>query len=130
MTILEIVRNKIKDVTITELDIQIAVDEVEQVIKNYCSIDEVPEALKYTWANMAVDLARFHYESNTSGGNALEGFESSDISSVKIGDTQISLQGGSVSGERSKALKSHRPNLDEIVINNKAQLNKFRRLVW
>jgi hypothetical protein len=38
------------------------------------------------------------------------------------------LQGNN--SERGKILKSHRPNLDQIVMNNKEQLNKFRRMVW
>ncbi|MFA5638822.1 MAG: hypothetical protein WC961_08080 [Anaerovoracaceae bacterium] len=128
MTVYEIVRAKIKDVAITEPDIQLAVDEVEEVIKNYCSIDEVPEGLKYTWANMSVDLVRYQYESNISTDDVLAGIDASDVSNLKIGDTQIALQGNN--SERGKTLKSHRPNLDQIVMNNKQQLNKFRRMVW
>ena len=130
MTVNEIVRAKIKDEAITELDIQLAVMEVEEVIKHYCNIDEVPEVLKYTWANMAVDLAKYTYQSNISGDDVLEGLDASDVSSLKIGDTNIGLQGGSSSNERNKALKSHRPNLDQIVMNYKEQLNRFRRMVW
>ncbi len=128
MTILEIVQAKIKNEAITELDIQLAIGEVEEVIKNYCSIDEVPDALKYTWANMAVDLVRYQYESNISADDVLAGIDASDVSNLKIGDTQIALQGNN--SERGKTLKSHRPNLDQIVMNNKEQLNRFRRMVW
>ena len=128
MTVNEIVRAKVKIEAITELDIQLAVDEVKEVIKNYCSIDDIPEALKYTWANMAVDLVRYQYESNNSSEDVLNDIDASDVSNIKIGDTQIALQGNN--SERSKTLKSHRPNLDQIVMNNKEQLNKFRRMVW
>jgi hypothetical protein len=128
MTVNEIVRAKIKNEAITELDIQLAVSEVEEVIKNYCSIDTIPEALKFTWANMSVDLVRYQYESNISADDVLAGIDASDVSNLKIGDTQIALQGNN--SERSKTLKSHRPNLDQIVMNNKQQLNRFRRMVW
>ena len=128
MTILEIVKAKIKDAAITELDIQLAISEVEEVIKNYCNIDTIPEALKFTWANMSVDLIRYQYESNISADDVLAGIDASDISNLKIGDTQIALQGNN--SERSKTPKSHRPNLDQIVMNNKQQLNRFRRMVW
>ena len=128
MTVNEIVRAKIKDEAITELDIQLAVNEVEEVIKNYCNIDTIPDALKFTWANMAVDLIRYQYESNIGADDALAGIDVSDVSNLKIGDTQIALQGNN--SERSKILKSHRPNLDQIVMNNKEQLNRFRRMVW
>jgi hypothetical protein len=128
MTVLEIVRAKIKDEAITELDIQLAINEVEEVIKNYCNIDTIPEALKFTWANMSVDLVRYQHESNISADDVLAGIDASDVSNLKIGDTQIALQGNN--SERSKTLKSHRPNLDQIVMNNKQQLNRFRRMVW
>ena len=126
MIILEIVRAKIKNEAITELDIQLAIDEVQVVIKNYCSIDEVPEELKYTWANMAADLVLYQYASNNSGGEVAA--DAADVSSLKVGDTQIQLGGGS--GSRAKVLNSHRPNLDQIVMNYQSQLNKFRRMVW
>lgn len=128
MTVNEIVRAKIKDEAITELDIQLAVSEVEEVIKNYCSIDTIPDALKFTWANMAVDLIRYQYESNIGTDDVLAGIDVSDVSNLKIGDTQIALQGNN--SERGRILKSHRPNLDQIVMNNKEQLNRFRRMVW
>jgi hypothetical protein len=128
MTILEIVKAKIKNEAITELDIQLAISEVEEVIKNYCNIDTIPEALKFTWANMSVDLVRYQYESNISADDVLAGIDASDVSNLKIGDTQIALQGNN--SERGKTLKSHRPNLDRIVMNNKEQLNRFRRMVW
>ena len=126
MTVNEIVRAKIKDEAIIELDIQLAVMEVEEVIKQYCNMDQVPEALKYTWANMAVDLVKYNYESNNSGGEVAA--DAADVSSIKVGDTQIQLGGGS--GSRAKVLNSHRPNLDQIVMNYQSQLNKFRRMVW
>lgn len=128
MTVNEIVRAKIKNEAITELDIQLAINEVEEVIKNYCNIDTIPDALKFTWANMSVDLVRYQYESNISADDVLAGIDASDVSNLKIGDTQIALQGNN--SERSKILKSHRPNLDQIVMNNKQQLNRFRRMVW
>jgi len=128
MTVDEIVRTKIKNEAITELDIQLAVNEVEEVIKNYCNIDTIPDALKFTWANMTVDLVRYQYESNIGADDVLAGIDASDVSNLKIGDTQIALQGNN--SERSKILKSHRPNLDQIVMNNKQQLNRFRRMVW
>lgn len=128
MTVNEIVRAKIKNEAITELDIQLAINEVEEVIKNYCNIDTIPDALKFTWANMSVDLVRYQYESNISADDVLAGIDASDVSNLKIGDTQIALQGNN--SERGKTLKSHRPNLDQIVMNNKQQLNRFRRMVW
>jgi hypothetical protein len=75
---------------------------------------------------MAVDLIKYNYESNNSGGEVAA--DAADVSSLKVGDTQIQLGGGSSS--RAKVLNSHRPNLDQIVMNYQSQLNKFRRMVW
>lgn len=126
MTVLEIINLKIVDATIAEPEKALAIGEVEQVIKNYCNLDRVPEALKYTWANMAVDLIKYNHESNNGGGDMAA--DAADVSSIKVGDTQIQLGGGSSS--RAKVLNSHRPNLDQIVMNYQSQLNKFRRMVW
>lgn len=127
MTVNEIVALKITNNSITELDQLLAIGEVEQVIKNYCNIDEIPEALNYIWANMAVDLIKYSYESSLPVSGDLEA-DAADVSSIKVGDTQIQLGGGK--GARSKILNSHRADLDSIIMNNKAQLNKFRRMVW
>lgn len=129
MTVLEIVNAKILNTSITEAMRNVAIGEVEQVIKNYCKIDVVPEELYFTWGNMAVDLALYTYQSNVTSGST-DDIDSSDISSIKIGDTQISLSGGGTSGARSKALSSHKPYLDGMVMNYREQLNQFRRMVW
>lgn len=129
MTILEIVRNKVKNDAITDTDLTIAIDEVQVSILNYCNIDEVPDSLVYTWANMAADLSKYQYQSTVTGDDVLDGFDASDVSAIKIGDTNISLAGGSSANERNKSLKSHTPNLDDIVTNYREQLNKFRRMI-
>lgn len=127
MTVLEILSLKTSNACITEPDKLLAIGEVEQSIKNYCNIDEVPEALNYIWANMALDLVNYNFESNNRAGDTIA-TDPSDVSSIKVGDTQIQLGGGG--GSRAKVLNSHRPNLDQIVMNYQSQLNKFRRMVW
>jgi len=126
MTALEIVNLKIKNASITELDKELAINEIEQVIKNYCNIDKIPEELNYTWANMAVDLINYNYQLNNN--DDIVEADSADVSSIKVGDTQIQLGGGNNS--RAKTLNSHIPNLDQIILNYQSQLNKFRKMVW
>lgn len=127
MTVLEILSLKTSNACITEPDKLLAIGEVEQSIKNYCNIDEVPEALNYIWANMALDLVNYNFESNNQAGDTIA-TDPSDVSSIKVGDTQIQLGGGT--GSRANVLRSHKPNLDQIVMNYREQLNKFRRMVW
>jgi len=128
MTVFEIVSAKLNNEAITELDINMAIDEVGEEIKNYCNIDEIPDGLRYTWANMAIDLAKYQYEVNNPVDDILDALDATDVSTLKIGDTNIALGGNN--SERAKALKSHRPNLDQIILNYKAQLNRYRRMVW
>ena len=131
MTYLELVRiikQKQKKVLFSDDDILAALEEVEQVIKNYCSIPNVPNALRYTWCNMSIDLLLYNYEVNTTPDDVLEAFDPSDVSTIKVGDTSISLGDKYRSNARSRTLQSHQANLDAIVTNYKDQLNQFRRL--
>ena len=131
MTYLELVRiitQKQKKVTFTDDEILAALEEVEQVIKNYCSILSVPDALRYTWCNMSIDLLLYNYEVNTTPDDVLEAFDPSDVSTIKVGDTSISLGDKYRSNARNRTLQSHQANLDAVVTNYKAQLNQFRRL--
>ena len=58
MTVLEIINLKITDATIAEPEKALAVGEVEQVIKNYCNVDEVTEDQIIPW-DMVVDLIKY-----------------------------------------------------------------------
>ena len=74
MTYLElvgIIKQKQKKVTFTDDEILAALEEVEQVIKNYCSIPSVPDALRYTWCNMSIDLLLYNYDVNTTPDDVL-----------------------------------------------------------
>lgn len=110
--------------------IMLSVDEVEQAIKNYCNLNSVPEELKFVWANMAIELVRYHNASVNDNSGNIGDINANEMSSVKIGDTTVTLGSGSSANPTNRAIKSHRPNLDEIVMNNKSHLNKFRRMVW
>lgn len=128
LELVKIVKQKQKKVTVTDDDILACLKEVEQAIKNYCHIPEVPVALKYTWCNMSVDLLLYQHEVNTTPNDVLEAFDPSDVSTIKVGDTSISLGDKYRNNARSRTLQSHNSNLDDIVLNYRAQLNNFRRL--
>lgn len=128
LELVKIVKQKQKKVTVTDDDILACLQEVEQAIKNYCHIPEVPVALKYTWCNMSVDLLLYQHEVNTTPNDVLEAFDPSDVSTIKVGDTSISLGDKYRNNARSRTLQSHNSNLDDIVLNYRAQLNNFRRL--
>lgn len=123
-----IIKRKRTKVVFDENDIMLALEEVEQAIKNYCSIPQVPEALKYTWCNMSIDLLLYNYEVNTTSDDVLDAFDPSDVSTIKIGDTSLSLGDKYRNNQRSRTLQSHNADLDKIIMNYSAQLNQFRRL--
>lgn len=130
MTILEILNVKFKGTGIDETSKMLAIEEVTQAVKNYCNIEKIPEQLNFVIANMSIDLLR--YQSSVASADTLDinNIGVTDISSLKIGDTSIQLGEGSPTNDKLIAKKSHVPNLDEIVMNNKEQLQKFRRMVW
>lgn len=131
MTVLDIVKTKLNNTEIPDDLCELCVDEIEQCIKNHCKIDKVPEALKFTWANMAIDLVRYEYASSNKDLDEPDNISVADISTIKIGDTNIQLgNSGSSINMRNKAIKSHQAHLDSLIMNYKQQLNSFRRLVW
>ena len=77
---------------------------------------------------MSIDLLLYNYDVNTTPDDVLEAFDPSDVSTIKVGDTSISLGDKYRSNARSRTLQSHQANLDAVVTNYKAQLNQFRRL--
>lgn len=130
MKLKEIVVAKMNNPNLTDVEIEIAILETEEVIKNYCNIDIIPQELKFTWANMTTDLLRYQYEMNNpqSNDDILNSFGTADISELKVGDTQIGVGGNnSVS---AKALNSHKANLDALIFDYQSQLNRFRKMVW
>lgn len=130
MSILDIVKTKLNNPKVPDMFCQLCIDETEVTIKNYCCISVLPEALKFTWANMAVDLIRYQWASANKDSEQPKNISAGDISSIKIGDTNIQIGEGSITNQYNKAIKSHQANLDSLVMNYKDQLNKFRRMVW
>ena len=120
--------------------LQMLIEEVELSILNYCNIAEVPEALKFVWANMVVDYWSYLCElatSNASSESETEPGSSSTatmVTSIRAGDTQISFAADpkSSSSNTSYSGNAHTMSgvLDSIVLNYNDSLNKFRRIVW
>lgn len=91
--------------------LQFTISDVEETIKNFCNIEEVPEELYMTAYRMAIDLYRNENlgdESNPLG----------SISSISEGDTSTSF--------RSNVTEFK----DSLLKNYQAQLIRYRKLVW
>lgn len=131
----DIIKAKLGIDTPSETLLNYNVDEIEQTIKNYCNLDYVPKELTYTFVNMVCDLNTYDsqvVQDNTPSedGNEDISISSSGVNSVRVGNTTISFGSGSDTSTRNRALRSHQANLDQLILDYKAQLNKFRKMVW
>ena len=94
----------------------------ERYIKNYCSLPDVPEELRYCLVDMCV--GRFLQHKKTTG--KLEGFNlDAAVSSIKEGDSTVSFD---------TSVPTDDQRLDMLIAyltrRNRGELNKFRRLKW
>lgn len=136
--IADIVKTQLGVDTPSEPLLNLTIDEVEQEIKNFCNIKEVPRELIYTFANIVVDLFRYRQEFINATKKLVEGEEDDDditinegnMNSIRVGDTTITFGSGSDTMVYNKNMRSHQANLDDVILNYKAQLKKFRRMVW
>lgn len=94
-----------------DVSLQFALEDVEETIKGYCHIDEIPIGLNTTVIRMAMELYR-----NENLGD--EGIALGSISSISEGDTSTSFR-SSASEFKDSLLKDY-----------KSRLNKYRKLVW
>lgn len=102
---------EIIDIVLAELElseptalIELDIARVTQQVKNYCNLEEIPEALNFTIADMVVDLQRARMGDNLT------------ITDVDMGDTSYSFSIDNA--------------IDGLVKDYQANLNAFRRLRW
>lgn len=130
--ILSIVKIKNKNIDMTDDEIGLLINEVEQKIKNYCCIPQVPKQLYYTWANMVLDMIAYQTAVNTDTDltdDDITNILSGNYGTIDEGDS--SWKQGEIDGTSPyyRALMSHSPSLDDLIMNYKQDLNLFRR-IW
>lgn len=94
-----------------EMILEFILEDVEEIVKNYCNVSVIPEGLNSTVLRMAIDM----YKN--------ENLESEDIalgsiSSISEGDTSVSYR-SSASEFKESLLKDY-----------KSQLNRYRKIRW
>lgn len=97
--------------TTKDIPLQFALDDTQDIILNYCNLLELPKALETTAYRMAIDLYR-----NESPGE--ESTPLGTVSAVSAGDTSTSFK------SPTSEFKDH------LLKNYKAQLNRYRKLVF
>ncbi len=103
-----------------------ALEEVEQYIKNYCRIPRVPNALKYVWANLALDLLRTQFPEvleGAGGGTTTDAVVTGTVSAIVRGDTEVRF---SAKDDGNGGGYVHKPEMDDLVYNYKGILQRFR----
>ena len=118
--VLAIIRTRLGSADVlqnTELVLS-CIDEVCEAVKIYCNIRNVPADLKYTIANMAIDLLSSMTNKGFIADSTLSTIPQTNISSIKDGDSEIKFN------------SSNKSKIDDIVFNYKSQINKFRLLKW
>ena len=102
--------------------IKFLLNKVEQNIKHWCSIDEVPECLKY----VVVERVCGEFLLEKASFNQLdETLVNSLVKSTKIGDTEINYQVGATT-----PLDILRSQCKNMVSYGKTELIAHRRLPW
>lgn len=89
--------------------LEFVLSEVEESIKNYCNIDEIPDGLLNSGYHMAMDLYRKI--------NPGQGEEALSVSSITEGDASISFNKAAGEATVSSIMEQH-----------KASLNRFRKV--
>ena len=92
--------------------LEFVIADVEETIKNYCHVDEMPDGLQNTGYRMAVDLYR---NENIGSESAAVG----SVSSITEGDTSTSFRQYVDDNFKDTVLKNH-----------KSSLNRYRKVVW
>lgn len=91
--------------------LEFILEDVEEIVKNYCNISVIPKELNSTILRMAVDM----YKNESLGS---EEIALGSISSISEGDTSVSYR-SSASEFKESLLKDY-----------KSQLNRYRKLRW
>ncbi|KMY49229.1 phage head-tail connector protein [Peribacillus loiseleuriae] len=111
-------RLKLSDDSLDDL-IMDYIEQIEWKIKLYCNVSEIPEALKFVWASMVIDILRIEHPNE----EAIAANVSEAINSVKLGDTTIGY-----GNKGNEVTSTSKRSMDDIVLNYSPELNRFRRL--
>lgn len=97
------------DDTDKDLLVQFALESAQELILNYCNIDEVPDGLASTLMRISMDI----YRNEQPGGSEVP----QAVKSVETGDTKTSFGVTETTGYS-----------ESIVKNYKKQLNRYRKV--
>ncbi|MCI8488997.1 MAG: hypothetical protein HFJ04_01870 [Lachnospiraceae bacterium] len=85
--------------------LEFIISDVEETIKNYCNLGEVPEGLRSTSYRMAIDLYRNENIGQEEGA-------AGSVASISEGDTSTSFHQYADDNFKDTVLKNYRPSLN------------------
>ncbi len=88
-----------------DIQLEFIIADVEEIIKNYCNIKEIPEGLLQTSYRMAIDLYRKENIGNEEGA-------AMPVASLTEGDTSVSFRQGADEGYKDTILKNYAKSLN------------------
>ena len=103
---------EVNDKKNADIILEFIINNVEEIIKNYCHVEEVPEGLLNTAYRMAIDIYR---NENVGSPESASG----SVASINEGDTSISFRQYVDDNFKDTLLK-----------NSKKSLNRYRKLVF
>jgi hypothetical protein len=95
------------------------ISEIENRIFHYCNVDIIPDGLKFTWTAMVMDVLRVEQSSVDEIANTTDHGET-----VKLGDTSVAP--AKIPG----ITNTTKSTIDEVVVNYRIDLNRYRKLRW
>ena len=113
----DIIKAKTSGLTLTDIEIDMALEEVEVAFRNYCNRYDIPDQARFLVANLAVDLLKSQHAGDTDGSDIPAG----EVASITVDDVSLSF-------DASK--RTHVIQLDDILLNYREQLNQFRKMRW
>lgn len=114
---IDIIRAKTSSLSIDETDRRFALEEVETAFRNYCNRSDIPSDARFVIANLAVDLLKSQHGDVNSSAEAPAG----ELASISVDDVNLSFDANA---------RSHTVNLDDLLLNYREQMNRFRKMRW
>lgn len=102
------------------------IQETKSVICNYINRTYVPEPLGFVFVNMVMDLLKSQALNGALDNDALADIGIGAIAKIEDGDSQLQFRTGSSSANTG----AHVADVDSLLYNYTAQLDKYRLTKW
>lgn len=121
----DIVQERLKDNPVGSALLRSYIEETETVITNYINRNYVPEPLRFVFVNMLMDLLKSEALNGNIDNEKLGDISIGTLSSIEDGDTTLKFR-----TSITTATGAHTADVESLLYNYTAQLDKYRLLKW